>query len=90
LKYTEERNDAQHELTKKTTKENLENLQGRTKALKKEKRKTKMRWQNKLARGRKDDDFTMTPKEAWQEYGVIEKGSTGHLPTITPAQICQN
>jgi hypothetical protein len=38
-KHIEEINDAQYELTKKTTKENRENSQGRRKALKKEKRK---------------------------------------------------
>jgi hypothetical protein len=68
LKNVKERNDAQYELTKKTTKENREKLQGRRKALKKEKekRKAKRRWQNKLARGCKDEDFAMAPKEAWK------------------------
>jgi hypothetical protein len=41
LKNTEERNDAQCELTKKTTTENREKLQGRREALKKEKRNGK-------------------------------------------------
>jgi hypothetical protein len=35
----EERNDAQYELTKKTTKENQEKVQGRRKAPKREKRR---------------------------------------------------
>jgi hypothetical protein len=61
LKHIEERNDAQYELTKKTTKENREKLQGRRKSPKREKIKTKMRWQNKLARGCKDEDFAMAP-----------------------------
>jgi hypothetical protein len=62
LKHIKERNDAQYKLTKKTTKENLEKLQGRRKALKRDKRKAKRRWQNKLARGCKDEDFAMAPK----------------------------
>jgi hypothetical protein len=43
LKHIKERNDAQYELTKKTTKENREKTQDRRKALKREKRKAKVR-----------------------------------------------
>jgi hypothetical protein len=64
LKHIKERNDAQYELTKKIVKENREKLQGRRKALKREKKKVKRRWQNKLARGCKDEDFAMATKEA--------------------------
>jgi ribosomal protein S17 len=59
-------------------------LQGTRKALKREKRKSKMRWQNKLARECKDEDFTMATKEAWKVCREIEKGFTGHLPKISP------
>jgi hypothetical protein len=89
LKHTKERNNAQYELTKKTTKENREELRGRRKALKKEKRKAKRRWQNKLARGCKDEYFVMAPKEARKVCREIEKGFTGHLPKITPPQFAK-
>jgi hypothetical protein len=42
-----------------------------------QKRKEKMRWQNKLARGYKDEEFAMAPKEAWKVCREIEKGFTG-------------
>jgi hypothetical protein len=45
-----------------------------------------MRWQNKLAKLYKGEDFTMAPKEAWKVCREIEKGFMGHLPKITPPQ----
>jgi hypothetical protein len=89
LKHIEERNDAQYELTKKTTNENHEKLQSRRKALKREKRKAKRKRQIKLARKYKDEDFTMPPKEAWKVYRDIEKRLKGHLPKITPPQFAK-
>jgi hypothetical protein len=83
LKYVEEINDAQYELTKKTIKENCEKLQGRRKAAKRENRKAKMKWQSKLARKYKDEEFTMPPKETWKVRREIEKCFKGHLPKIT-------
>jgi hypothetical protein len=60
--------------------------QGRKKSLKREKRKAKMRWKDKLARGFKDEYFAMAPNEAWKVCREIGKGFTGNLPKITPPQ----
>jgi hypothetical protein len=49
LKHVKERNDAQCELAKKTTKDNQEKLQGRRKVLKREKRKAKQRGDGKTS-----------------------------------------
>jgi hypothetical protein len=89
LKHIKHRNDAQYELTKKTTNDNREKLQGRSNALKRQKIKTKMRWQNKLARGCNDEYLTMARKEVLKVCREIKKGCTGHLPKITPPQIAK-
>jgi hypothetical protein len=67
LKQIEHRNDVQSELNKNTTKEKQEKGQGRRKAPKREKRrKSKDEMAKKLARGCKDEDFTIAPTEAWK------------------------
>jgi hypothetical protein len=59
LKHIKERNDAQYELTKKTTKENREKLHGRRKSLKREKIKVK-----KSKAKRRGDDKTSLQEDA--------------------------
>jgi hypothetical protein len=89
LKHIEERNDAQYELTKKTTKKNCEKLQRRSKAPKRENRKAKRKCQNKLARKYKDEDFAMVPEEEWKVCREIEKVFSGHLPNMTLPQFAK-
>jgi hypothetical protein len=57
LKHIEERNDAQYELTKKTTKENKKTARQKESPEEREKIKAKVICQNKLARGCKNEYF---------------------------------
>jgi hypothetical protein len=54
-----------------------------------EKKKAKMRWKKKLAKGCRYEDFTMASKEARKVCIEIEKGFTGHLSKIKPPQFAK-